>query len=167
MNQPVFSELEVGPAPDGEAADGFWMQRALDLAREAEAQGEVPIGAVLVDASGHVLGAAHNSPITLQDPTAHCEILALRQAARRVHNYRLPCTALYVTLEPCLMCAGALVHARIRRLVYGAQDPKGGAVESLYHVLDDPRLNHRVEVTGGVLAGQAAALLHNFFRARR
>lgn len=143
-----------------------WMKLALAEAEKAALRGEVPVGAVLVDDSG-VIGAGGNSPITECDPTAHAEILALRAAATLRHNYRLPDATLYVTLEPCLMCMGALLHARVKRLVYGATDPKGGAAHSLYTVGDDPRLNHRIEVVGGVLAEECALLLKDFFRRRR
>jgi tRNA(adenine34) deaminase len=114
-----------------------------------------------------VIARAHNAPITLRDPTAHAEVLALRAAARETGNYRLERTSVYTTVEPCLMCCGALVHARVARLVYGAADPKAGAAASLYRILDDGRLNHRVEVTAGVRAEECAALLTEFFRARR
>jgi tRNA(adenine34) deaminase len=116
---------------------------------------------------GAVIGRGHNRPITLRDPTAHAEILALRDAAARTGNYRLPGTALYVTAEPCLMCMGALLHARVRRVVFGCADPKGGAAGSLYDVSRDARLNHRLEVTPGVRAGESRALLQRFFRRRR
>jgi tRNA(adenine34) deaminase len=143
-----------------------WMMLALAEAARAAERGEVPVGAVLVDATG-IIGAAGNSPISQCDPTAHAEILALRAAATLRHNYRLPDATLYVTLEPCLMCMGALLYARVKRLVYGATDPKGGAASSLYSVGDDPRLNHRIEVVGGVLAEECALLLKDFFRRRR
>jgi len=139
---------------------------ALAEAEAAAARGEVPIGAVLV-LDGMVIARAHNAPITLRDPTAHAEVLALRAAARETGNYRLERTIVYTTVEPCLMCCGALVHARVARLVYGAADPKAGAAASLYRILDDGRLNHRVEVTAGVRAEECAALLTEFFRARR
>lgn len=142
------------------------MQRALVLAREAEAAGEVPVGAVLVR-DGAVLGEGSNGPIHRADPTAHAEILALRDAARRLGNYRLVGSTLYVTVEPCTMCAGALVHARVARLVFGAAEPRAGAVTSSARVLDNPGLNHRVAVSGGVLAEQCAGLLRGFFAARR
>lgn len=143
------------------------MRRALALADQAAAAGEVPVGAVLVGADGRMLAEAANSPITRNDPTAHAEMLALRQAARRAGNYRLPGTTLYVTLEPCPMCAGALVHARVARLVFAAPDPKSGACGSVMQVAHSPRLNHRVELRGGVLEEQAAERLREFFRARR
>lgn len=146
--------------------DRDWMRRALGLAREAERSGEVPIGAVLV-AADEVLGEGWNQPITACDPTAHAEIVALRRAAARIGNYRLPGTTLYVTLEPCTMCAGALVQARVARVVYGAGDSRSGACGSVFDVLRNPMLNHRAEVIGGVLADECATLLRGFFRQRR
>ena len=128
-----------------------FMERALELARKAFEKEEVPVGAVVVDESGRILGEGFNQPISLLDPTAHAEILALREAAQRLGNYRLTGCTLYVTLEPCPMCAGALVYARIRRLVFGAFDPKSGACGSLFNIVQDPRLNHQLEVSGGVL----------------
>ena len=142
------------------------MARALDLARQAQAAGEVPVGAVLVR-DGLVIAAAHNSPIGRHDPSAHAEILVLREAGQRLGNYRLPGTTLYVTLEPCPMCAGALVHARVERLVYGAPDPRAGAAGTVFDIVRSGELNHWVEVQGGVCADDAAALLQAFFRARR
>lgn len=142
------------------------MRAALALAEEAGAQGEVPVGSVVVR-DGVLLGAGHNQPIGSNDPTAHAEIVALRAAASAVGNYRLPGAGLYVTVEPCLMCAGALVHARIARLVFGALEPKAGAVASNHCVLAAAGLNHRVTVTGGVRAEESAALLQTFFAARR
>lgn len=142
------------------------MRRALRLARRAEAAGEVPIGAVVVR-EGRLLGAAANAPIGSDDPSAHAEILALRRAARRAGNYRLPGATLYVTLEPCAMCAGAIVQARIARVVYAACDPRTGAAGSVFDLLGDPRLNHRAEVTAGIEAEASAELLQAFFRRRR
>jgi tRNA(adenine34) deaminase len=142
------------------------MEEALGQAERARQAGEVPVGAVLVR-EGRLLAGAHNSPISRMDPTAHAEILALRAAAAAVGNYRLPGTTLYVTLEPCLMCAGAMVHARIGRLVFGAVDPKGGAVVSLGRILEEPRLNHAVTVTGGILRERCAEILSGFFREKR
>ncbi len=142
------------------------MRRALDLARHAETAGEVPVGAVVV-LNGEVIGEGWNQPIVTHDPSAHAEMMALRAAARQIKNYRLTGATLYVTLEPCAMCAGAMVHARIARVVYGAADPKAGAAGSLFSLLDSDRLNHRAEVTGGVLAGECGDLLKNFFQARR
>ena len=146
--------------------DARYVDLALVEARRAADAGEVPIGAVVV-LDGRVIARAHNAPIILQDPTAHAEVLALRAAARETGNYRLERASVYTTVEPCLMCCGALVHARVARLVYGAADPKAGAAASLYRILDDGRLNHRVEVTAGVRAEECAALLTEFFRARR
>ena len=146
--------------------DREFMEAALAEAHEAEAEGEVPVGAVVVR-DGEIIARAHNQPVGLNDPTAHAEILALRAAAERLGNYRLTGCDLYVTLEPCAMCAGALVHARVRRLVYAATDPKAGAVASLLRLLEAPHLNHRVEVGSGVLAEEAAALLQRFFALRR
>jgi tRNA(adenine34) deaminase len=142
------------------------MRAALDEARQAALDGEVPVGAVLV-AGGRIIARAGNRTITDCDPTAHAEMVVLREAARIIGNYRLLGADLYVTIEPCAMCAGALAQARISRLIYGADDPKGGAVRSCFSILNDSRLNHRVEVTPGVLAEEAAALLQNFFAAKR
>jgi|UniRef100_E6Q9N5 tRNA(adenine34) deaminase len=152
---------------DPDSRDAAWMALALDYAVRAAGQGEVPVGAVLVDVGGHLLAAAHNTPVRDHDPSAHAEMRVLRQAARSLQNYRLTGTTLYVTLEPCVMCVGALLHARVARLVYGAPDPKAGAVESLYHLLEDDRFNHRVMAQGGLLAGPSATLLRDFFQARR
>lgn len=148
------------------AADARWMARALDLARRAQAAGEVPVGAVLV-CGEELLAEGCNAPISSQDPTAHAEILALRAAARRLGNYRLPGTTLYVTLEPCPMCAGALVHARVARLVFGAADPLAGAAGSVFNLTAAPTLNHRIDVAGGVCAQDCAALLRAFFKGKR
>ena len=142
------------------------MRHALDLAGRAEAEGEVPIGAVLVR-NGEMLGEGWNHPIAAHDPTAHAEIVALRIAAARERNYRLPDTTLYVTLEPCPMCAGAIVHARVARVVYGAPDPIAGAAGTVYNLLQSPMLNHRADVTGQVLAEACGEQLRAFFRARR
>ena len=142
------------------------MREALDEARRGAAVGEVPVGAVVV-MDGVVVSRAHNAPITLADPTAHAEVLALRAAGEKCQNYRLGGATLYATIEPCAMCCGAALHARVARVVYGARDPKAGAVESLYRLLDDARLNHRAAATGGVLADEAARLLSAFFESRR
>ena len=142
------------------------MRRALALADRAEEQGEVPVGAVLV-LDGGVVGEGWNGPILKTDPTAHAEIAALRDAALRLGNYRLPDTTLYVTLEPCTMCAGAIIHARVARVVYGSADPKGGAAGSVFHILGTDRLNHRVQVHGGLMADEAGARLQRFFKRRR
>lgn len=143
------------------------MQLALQEAENAAQKGEVPVGAILVDENGEVLSAAHNQTITLSDPTAHAEILALREAARAVGNYRLLNTTLYVTIEPCIMCMGAIVHARVAALVYGAADPKWGGAGSLYDLAADRRLNHRLGVVSGVCEPDCRKLLQNFFQARR
>ncbi|MGD1211038.1 MAG: tRNA adenosine(34) deaminase TadA [Candidatus Acidiferrales bacterium] len=146
--------------------DTEFMEAALEEARAAAARGEVPVGAVVV-VDERIVARAGNRTIGDCDPTAHAEIVALREAAKAVGNYRLLGATLYVTIEPCAMCTGAMVHARIVRLVYGAEDPKGGAVHSCFSILDGPQLNHRVEVASGVLADEAAAVLKDFFAARR
>ena len=144
------------------------MREALDLARSAAAAGEVPIGAVVVhDPTGRVVGRGSNRRLLDHDPTAHAEILAMREAGRSLGHWRLLDCTLYVTLEPCPMCAGAIVNARLPRLVYGCDDPKAGAVRTLYQLCEDPRLNHQVEVTAGVLADECAEVLREFFRAQR
>jgi len=142
------------------------MRRALDLAREAGESGEVPVGCVIV-AAGELVAETRNSPIGMLDPTAHAEMLALRQAAFAVSNYRLEDATIYCTLEPCAMCAGALVAARIRTLVFGARDLRFGAVRSKFEIADSPLLNHQVEIVEGVLGAEATVLLQNFFSARR
>lgn len=146
--------------------DDYWMERALTLAKQGAAAGEVPVGCVVVH-EGVAVGEGWNRPIGSHDPTAHAEVVALRAAAAHLGNYRLVDTTLYVTLEPCVMCVGAIVHARVGRLVYGAPDPKTGAIESAFRLLDDDLHNHRVAVTGGVLADACGTLLRDFFRARR
>jgi tRNA(adenine34) deaminase len=146
--------------------DQDFMRAALDRAREAQQQGEVPVGAVLVR-DGQIVASAANCNITANDPSAHAEILALREAGQVLGNHRLTGCSLFVTIEPCAMCAGALVHARLERLVYGASDPKAGAVQSVMQVLNHPALNHRMEVTAGVLAEECSAILQGFFRERR
>jgi tRNA(adenine34) deaminase len=143
------------------------MRAALREAEKGAVAGEVPVGAVVVSPEGKILARAHNRPVTANDPTAHAEILALRSAARKAGNYRLPGCRLVVTLEPCPMCAGAAVVARVAEIVYGASDPKTGAVSTLYRIASDTRLNHRAIVTSGVLAEECAALLTSFFRSRR
>ncbi|MFZ5766087.1 MAG: tRNA adenosine(34) deaminase TadA [Thermodesulfobacteriota bacterium] len=150
-----------------EPADVFYMKLALAEAERAAARGEVPGGAVLVGQDGAVLAQDGNRPIELHDPTGHAEMLVLRRAGERSGNYRLPGSTLYVTVEPCVMCAGALVHARVARLVFGARDPKAGGVVSCYPIGRDGRLNHDVALTEGVLAEAGAALLRDFFRERR
>jgi tRNA(adenine34) deaminase len=147
--------------------DVKYMELALEQARMAARQGEVPVGAVLVDERGQVLARACNMPVRQCDPTAHAEILVLRQGAKRVGSYRLTGTTLYVTIEPCPMCAGAMVLARIKRLVYGVQDPKTGACATLYNIVQDSRLNHRLEVSRGILAEECRSLIQAFFQKRR
>ena len=145
----------------------YFMELALQEAKKAEQIGEVPVGAILVSENEEILAAAHNLTIKLVDPTAHAEILALRKAALEINNYRLLNTTLYVTVEPCIMCMGAIVHARISRVVFGATDPKWGAAGSLYNVAEDDRLNHRVEIIAGVRAEDCRRLIQDFFRAKR
>ncbi len=147
--------------------DEQFMRRALLQAKAAEAIDEVPVGAVLVSADGEILAECHNQTITLSDPCAHAEILVLREAGQKLGNYRLLNTTLYVTLEPCAMCAMAVVHARVKRLVFAASDPKTGACGSVFDLLADPRHNHRVEVQGGLLQQEASAGLSAFFKAKR
>jgi tRNA(adenine34) deaminase len=152
--------------PDTPNPDVSFMQAALDEAREAAQRGEVPIGAVIV-LDGRIVVRAGNRTIADCDPTAHAEIVALRAAAQQMKNYRLLDATLYVTIEPCSMCAGAMIQARIARLFYGADDAKGGAVRSCFSILDHPQINHRVEVTSGILADESAALLKDFFAPKR
>jgi tRNA(adenine34) deaminase len=147
-------------------SDELWMEEALRVAQRALDAGEVPVGAVVVHA-GKIVGRGWNRNLTDVDPTAHAEILALREAGARVGNHRLGDCELFATIEPCAMCAGAMVHARLKRLVYGADDPKAGAVHSVLQVLNHPRLNHQMEVSQGVLAQRCADLLQSFFRKRR
>ena len=146
--------------------DHQWMGLALEEAARAAEAGEVPVGAVVV-LEGRLVGRGHNTPIALSDPTAHAEIVALRAAAREAGNYRLTGCTLYATVEPCAMCCGAALQARIARLVYGTDDPKAGAVRSLHRLLEDPRLNHRVDVTAGVRGEECGARLSEFFRSKR
>ncbi len=153
-------------SPQDPAALERHMREALALASRAEQLGEVPVGAVVVR-EGRIIGRGHNQPVGSGDPTAHAEIMALREAARAEGNYRLPGAQLFVTLEPCLMCAGACLHARIQTLVFGARDPKTGAVRSLSQVLDDPRHNHRIEIVEGVLADDCSRVVSAFFKKRR
>jgi tRNA(adenine34) deaminase len=148
------------------AIDEAWMAHALALAREAQARGEVPVGALVV-CDGAIVGRGGNAPIAKSDPTAHAEIAALREAAATIGNYRLPGCALYVTLEPCAMCAGAILHARLARVIFGAHDPKTGACGSVIDLFAEPRLNHHTRVTSGVGADACAGMLTRFFAARR
>ncbi len=148
-------------------ADENWMWRAIYVAREAAKLGEVPVGAIAIDTDGRILAAESNRTIKNNDPTAHAEVLALRTAALRVGNYRLPGITVYSTIEPCAMCAGALVNARVARLVYGAADERFGAVETHFGICNSQELNHRVEVSSGILANECRALMQEFFRDRR
>lgn len=149
-----------------EESDERLMDLALEEARKAQAAGEVPVGAIVVS-DGAIVGRGFNRPISSKDPTAHAEMIALRNAAQQIGNYRLSGVTMYCTVEPCMMCAGAMIHARIARLVYGAPDPKAGSAGSLYNVLTDPRLNHRVEVLPGIRGAECASLLRDFFSQRR
>ena len=144
-----------------------YMRRALVEAEKAGQMGEVPVGAILVAEDGNILSSAYNRTIAMADPTAHAEILALRESALKINNYRLLNTTLYVTVEPCIMCMGAAVHARVSRIVFGADDPKWGAAGSLYNFAEDDRLNHRVEITKGVCDEECRSLMQNFFRNKR
>ena len=146
--------------------DAEFMREALAEARRGGEAGEVPVGAVVVR-DGAIIARGYNEPIARSDPTAHAEVVALREAGRKTGNYRLVGATLYTTVEPCAMCCGAALHARVARVVYGASDPKAGAAESLYRLLDDARVNHRIAVTGGVLAGDSVALLRVFFETKR
>src|SRR5437870_10866179 len=144
-----------------------YMELALAEARKAEAAAEVPVGAIVINKEGDVVGRGYNRPISGNDPTAHAEIVALREAAGRLGNYRLADTTLYCTIEPCVMCAGAIIHDRIARVVFGAADTKAGAAGSLYNVLTDPRFNHSVEVIRGIRDAECTAILQDFFKSRR
>jgi len=147
-------------------ADELWMEEALREAHHALAMGEVPVGAIVVR-DGRIVGRGWNRPVAANDPTAHAEVLAIREAGQDIGNYRLLDCDLYVTVEPCAMCAGAITHARIRRLIYGAEDAKAGAVHSMLQVLNHPKLNHKVEVSSGVLAARCMDLVQTFFREKR
>jgi len=147
--------------------DKYWMLLALEQARLAATAGEVPVGAVLLDTQGKQIAAGHNQPIGTRDPTAHAEIVVLREAARQLQNYRLPDTTLYVTLEPCTMCVGALVQARVGRIVYGAREPKAGAIESRQRLFETGQYNHVPTILGGVLGKECGELLSGFFAMRR
>ena len=148
------------------ADEAGFMRRALELAHEAERRGEVPVGAVVV-LDGVAVGEGFNEPVGTHDPTAHAEIVALRAAARRIGNYRLPGATLYVTIEPCQMCVGAMVHARIARVVYGTPEPKAGAIESAMRAHEHPSLNHRLDAVGGMLEAECRAVIQGFFERRR
>jgi tRNA(adenine34) deaminase len=164
MSSPSVKGRGTGPA---EPARETWMRVALREAEKGAAAGEIPVGALVVSPEGEIIARAHNRCVAANDPTAHAEILALRGAARRLGNYRLTGCRLVVTLEPCPMCAGAAVVARVAEILYGTPDPKGGAVSTLFRIASDPRLNHRAAVTSGVLAEECSALLTSFFRSRR
>jgi len=154
------------PASEDSSFDELWMDEALRCARRALDIGEVPVGAIVL-CDGKIVGRGWNRNLADSDPTAHAEIVALREAGKNVGNHRLGDCELFATIEPCAMCAGALIHARVKRLVYGADDPKAGAVHSVLTVVNHPKLNHQMEVRGGVLAGRCAELLQEFFRSRR
>ncbi len=158
--------MPVTSPSDGIDVDRLFMARALELAREAERAGEVPVGAVVVK-DGVIVGEGWNRPISTHDPSAHAEMIAMRAAAQALENYRLLDTTLYVTLEPCAMCAGAMVHARVSRLVYAATDPRAGAAGSIFNILQHAALNHRVECEGGVMAEECGGVLREFFLKRR
>ena len=147
--------------------DEFWMRKAIEAAEMARGFDEIPIGACLIDKEGEILAVAGNRTITKNDPTAHAEILVLREAGAKIGNYRLTETVLYTTIEPCAMCAGALVNARIKRLVFGAHDQRFGAVESVFRLCDASSLNHKIEITSGVLADECRRLMQDFFRQKR
>jgi tRNA(adenine34) deaminase len=166
MSGKAIEKSAGGASPSRPGSDELWMEEALRCAQRALEEGEVPVGAVVIS-EDRIVGRGWNRNISDSDPTAHAEIVALREAATNVGNHRLGQCELFVTIEPCAMCAGAMVHARVRRLVYGADDPKAGAVQSVMQVLNHPRLNHQVEVRAGVLAGRSAELLQAFFRGRR
>lgn len=153
--------------PEQNNKDAYFMKLALEEAVIAFTEGEIPVGAVLVDSQGVILARAHNRKESLTDPTAHAEVLVIREGTRLIQNWRLKGVSLYVTKEPCVMCAGALVSARISRLVYSCDDPKGGAVKSLYQIPNDKRLNHQVNITAGLLEEDCAGLLKAFFKERR
>ena len=147
--------------------DEYWMSKALLQAKQAAERDEVPVGAVLVNQANELIAEAFNQPIGLVDPTAHAEVIALRMAAQKLGNYRLPDTTLYVTLEPCTMCVGALVHARVKRIVYGAAEPKAGAITSAYQLLDSDAYNHTPEITSGVKSRECSTFISSFFENKR
>jgi tRNA(adenine34) deaminase len=168
----IRADIQVVHMPTVSFSNGLdphetYMREALAEAEKGALQGEVPVGALLVTPDGDILARAHNRPISLNDPTAHAEILVLRQGAEQLANYRLPGHVLYVTLEPCVMCIGAMVQARLAMVVYGATDPKGGGIESVYQIGTDGLLNHRLQAYGGILAEASEVLLRAFFRAKR
>jgi tRNA(adenine34) deaminase len=146
--------------------DESWMKFALELAQQAQESGEIPVGAIIVQEE-QIIGRGCNQPIKYHDPSAHAEMVAMRDAGQNISNYRLIDTTLYVTLEPCVMCTGALMHARVDRVVFGANDPKAGAAGGKFNLLEDPRFNHQINVTGGVLAEECAQILKQFFKSKR
>ena len=150
---------------DREIAE-YWMREALLEARRAEAEGEIPVGAILL-IDGKIFGRGHNRSIQLHDPSAHAEIMALRQAAHNISNYRMPGSVLVVTIEPCIMCVGAMIQARVQEVVYGAADPKAGAIQSCFQLADAPVLNHKIKVTSGILESECGSILRQFFNLRR
>lgn len=164
-NQKHYKEFGNAMSPE-HRDNNHWMQHAIELAKRAEQEGEVPVGAIVVQ-DDEIIGEGWNRPIASGDPTGHAEIIALRSAASLINNYRLTGADLYVTLEPCVMCAGAIIHARISRVIFGAFDPKAGAAGSLFSVLGTDKLNHRVTVTSGVMAEECATILQEFFRKKR
>jgi len=164
--QQAMSFVQPSATNHASASDEFWMEEALRCAQRALEIGEVPVGAVVVR-QGQIVGRGWNRNISTFDPTAHAEIVALREAGITIGNHRLEDCELFVTIEPCAMCAGAMVHARIKRLIYGADDPKAGAVRSVTQVLNHPQLNHKIQVQSGVLAGRSAEMLQTFFKNRR
>jgi tRNA(adenine34) deaminase len=161
-----MTNASIKPVKENQTADEFYMQLALDLAKSAAQAGEVPVGAIIVK-DGVIIGRGSNAPIGKHDPTAHAEIQAMRDAAQYLGNYRLVDCTLYVTLEPCAMCTGAIQHARISRLVYGASDPKTGACGSVVNLMAEPKLNHHAKITSGVMANECGTTLTTFFAARR
>ncbi len=161
-----MTNASIKPVKENQTADEFYMQLALDLAKSAAQAGEVPVGAIIVK-DGVIIGRGSNAPIGKHDPTAHAEIQAMRDAAQHLGNYRLVDCTLYVTLEPCAMCTGAIQHARISRLVYGASDPKTGACGSVVNLMAEPKLNHHAKITSGVMANECGTTLTTFFAARR
>jgi tRNA(adenine34) deaminase len=165
-SKPWLEDQAATEDQPGCSADELWMEEALRCAQRALEMQEVPVGAVIVS-EGKIVGRGWNRNISDRDPSAHAEIIALREASEHVGNHRLERCELFVTIEPCAMCAGAMVHARIRRLVYGSDDPKAGAVHSVLQVVNHPQLNHRIEIQGGVLAGRSAEILQTFFKNRR
>ncbi|MCP3898683.1 MAG: tRNA adenosine(34) deaminase TadA [Desulfobacteraceae bacterium] len=147
--------------------DADYMKLALIEAQKAELMDEVPVGAIIIDDKNKIIGYGHNQPISLNDPTAHAEIMALRMAAQNLNNYRLLNTTIYVTLEPCVMCMAAIIHARVKRLVFGASDPKWGGAGSLYDLTSDKRFNHSVEIDNGILKNETSDIIKNFFKNKR